>query len=90
MTFPEEKARERRKGEGLSGIIWKALLLCISSNNMMSTSEHRRERERERKKRIVPQNLMLVFCFHLVVSIEHYLFDETETRSSSPSLNIQL
>ena len=48
MTFPEEKARERRKGEGLSGIIWKALLLCISSNNMMSTSEHRRERERKK------------------------------------------
>ena len=45
-----ERAKERRKGEGLSGIIWKALLLCISSNNMMSTSENRREKENSSTK----------------------------------------
>jgi hypothetical protein len=42
MTFPEER---KRKGEVLSGIIWRALLLCISSNNMLSTSEYRQEKE---------------------------------------------
>jgi hypothetical protein len=41
-----EREREReRKGEVLSGIIWRALLLCISSNNMLSTSENRQEKE---------------------------------------------
>jgi len=85
-----KKDRGKRKGEVLSGIIWRALLLCISSNNMLSTSECRQDR-----KRMVLQNPMLVslvfFCSHLVVSIEHYLFDETETRAFSfPPLNIQL
>jgi hypothetical protein len=33
---------------------------------------------------------MLVSCSHLVVSIEHYLFDEIETRSFSLSLSSPL
>jgi hypothetical protein len=45
MTFPEERKERKRKGEVLSGIIWRALLLCISSNNMLSTSEYRQEKE---------------------------------------------
>ncbi len=85
MTFPEERKERKRKGEVLSGIIWRALLLCISSNNMLSTSEYI-----DKRKKMVPQNPTLVFCSHLVVSIENYLFDETETRAFSPSLNIQL
>ncbi len=41
----------------------------------------------DKRKKMVPQNPMLVFCSHLVVSIEHYLFDEIETRSFSLSFS---
>jgi hypothetical protein len=39
------KREKKRKREVLSGIIWRTLLLCISSNNMLSTSVYRQEKE---------------------------------------------
>lgn len=59
----------------------RTLLLCISSNNMLSASSYR-QREKEW---YYPQNLMRGFffsflCSYLVVSIKYCLFDEREKR----------
>ena len=82
--FSRRAKREKRIGEVLSGIIWRTLLLCISSNNMLSTSAYRQEKEGGTAK---PHAR---FCSHLVVSIEHYLFDEIETGAFSSFFYIQL
>lgn len=60
---------------------------------MLSMSEYRHERETERESKRengTARSHARFLCSHLVVSIEHYLFDETETRTFSSPLNIQL
>ena len=43
----EKQEEGKRKGEVLSGIIWRTLLLCISSNNMLSALAYRHEKKKD-------------------------------------------
>lgn len=95
-TSERERARTNER-DVLSGIIWRTLLLCISSNNMLSASSYRQRANEREREWYYPQNLMLVvrvlffFASYLVVvSIEYCLFDETEIRAFAAVLVFSL
>jgi hypothetical protein len=78
MTFPDKrkdregergKKKKKRKGDVLSGIIWRTLLLCISSNNMLSALLYR-----QREKDGTHKNPHGSFFLLLFSSIDRVLF----------------
>jgi hypothetical protein len=81
--------RVRREKKRRRSIKWhyleNSLIVYLIKQHVVLVSMHI-----DKRKEMVPQNLMLVFCSQLVASIEHYLFDETETRAFSFSLYVQL